>query len=91
MQLDTARNNLLTLNTTISVCAVAVGFGSYVTGAFGMNLDNTVTIQETPNVFVIVCAATFTFIITVSVGVIMYFQSLGVLPAMSGNVSVVNR
>eukprot|EP01034_Spumella_vulgaris_P025879 gene25879-32385_t len=45
LRLDTSRNELLIANTALAVLACSIGFSAYLTGVFGMNLDNTVYLQ----------------------------------------------
>lgn len=45
LRLETSRNKLLIVNTILAVLACTMGFGSFVSGIFGMNLDQTTTIQ----------------------------------------------
>ena len=45
LRLDTARNELLVTNTMFGVLSSCIAFAAYFTGIFGMNLDNTITIQ----------------------------------------------
>eukprot|EP01042_Synura_sphagnicola_P004810 gene4810-6123_t len=63
LRLDTSRNELLVANTAFAILASCVGLGSYIAGLYGMNLDNTVTIQPIYGVFSVVWAgATFCMI-----------------------------
>ena len=39
------QNELLIANTCVTVLAAAIAFSGYITGLFGMNLDNTAYIQ----------------------------------------------
>jgi len=48
LRLDTARNELLVTNTMFGVLSSCIAFAAYFTGIFGMNLDNTNTIQVSP-------------------------------------------
>ena len=48
LRLDTSRNELLVANTAIAVLGCCIGLGAYVSGIFGMNLDNTYTFQYIP-------------------------------------------
>ena len=60
--------------------AVCIGFSAYITGVFGMNLDNTTTIQQQKGLFAAIVGATFFFIV-VGIGMVIgYYRSQGVLP-----------
>lgn len=83
MQLDTARNNLLTLNTTISVLSVAIAFSAYITGAFGMNLDQTRWLQHVSGGFTGVVVCTLALIFISSIAAVWYFRHVGMLPVMA--------
>ena len=49
---DNVRNELMKLTLTIEILALALGFGAYVGGVFGMNLSN--SIEDDKNAFMIV-------------------------------------
>ena len=60
--------------------AVCIGFSAYITGVFGMNLDNTGAIQQQKGLFAAIVGATF-FLIVVGIGLVIgYYRSQGVLP-----------
>eukprot|EP01035_Chromulina_nebulosa_P022382 gene22382-28978_t len=48
LRLDTSRNELMVVQTSMAILAAAITFSCYMTGVFGMSLDNTITIQSTP-------------------------------------------
>lgn len=77
LKLDIARNELLTANTTLAVAAVGVGFSAYITGIFGMNLDNTETIQQTKGLFAGIVVMTSLLMVLSIVVVIAYYRSQG--------------
>eukprot|EP01041_Mallomonas_annulata_P009201 gene9201-19079_t len=83
MKLNTSQNLLLLANTAITIVAVAVGLGGYITGIFGMNLDQTMTIQPThePPVFQIVCIVTSVLMVLVFIVFRMYFSYTGYIPS----------
>lgn len=62
LRLDTSRNELLIANTALAVLACSIGFSAYITGVFGMNLDNTKYIQPVNGVFAGVFGGTFVLI-----------------------------
>lgn len=39
VRLNVSQNELLVANTVVTVLATSIGFGGYVAGIFGMNLD----------------------------------------------------
>ena len=80
LRLDTARNQLLVANTAFAVLACSIASGSYVTGAFGMNLDNTTKLQYEPGVFNLVFIMTAVGIVIVFYVIIWYLRYTGILP-----------
>ena len=80
LRLDTARNQLLVANTMFAVLACAISFGGYITGAFGMNLDNTDKLQATDGLFSVVFATSFAVIVLGFTTVVLYLQGSGTLP-----------
>mmetsp|Transcript_22480 Transcript_22480/g.32815 ORF Transcript_22480/g.32815 Transcript_22480/m.32815 type:complete len:644 (-) Transcript_22480:212-2143(-) len=84
LQLNYSQNEILILNTVLTILACAIGFGSYLTGAFGMNLDNTVTLQEKKHSFVVVLVSTFMAIVVTFSIPYVYFKVKGVLPRIAG-------
>ena len=66
---------------SLQVASVLITFGAYVTGIFGMNLDNTVTIQPIYGVFTLVSVLTFALIIFGNFVVMYYYERTGVIPA----------
>ncbi len=77
---DTSRNQLLIANTSLSVLACSIALGAYFTGVFGMNLDNTMSIQSTRGVFVGVFIATLVLIAGVYYFTILHYNKTGVIP-----------
>ena len=80
MRLDTSRNDLLIATTALEVLACSIAFGAYITGAFGMNLDNTLTIQDRKYSFMVVTVSSFVCIIVVFIIALQYLQRNGILP-----------
>jgi len=80
LRLDTARNQLLVANTAFAVLACSIATGSYITGAFGMNLDNTLKLQYEPGVFNLVFILTAIGIFALFYAIILYLRFTGVLP-----------
>lgn len=81
LRLDTSRNELLIANTVLAILACCFGLGAYVSGIFGMNLDNTGKLQSTPNVFYTVIATSTGCMILMFVGMIYVFRHNGMFPA----------
>lgn len=84
LQLNYSQNEILILNTGLTILSCAIGLGAFLTGAFGMNLDNTVTLQEKKYSFPIVMfcsvlAMVLSFLVTFG-----YYQGKGVLPRIVG-------
>jgi Mg2+ and Co2+ transporter CorA len=89
LRLDFARNELMAANTMLTLLSVCIGFSAYITGVFGMNLDQTTgggwpsssaPLQSTPNVFIIVFCVTFALIFVVFSLVVLFLQHTKVLP-----------
>lgn len=68
-------------NTVLSILGCAIGFGAYITGAFGMNLDQVYYLVPAHNSFVIVTCCSFAAIVLIFVCVYVYFARLGVFPS----------
>lgn len=85
LRLDTSRNELLIANTALAVLACSIAFGAYITGVFGMNLDQTIYLMPQPNSFVIVCTLSFAVIPIIFVVIYGYFSAAGILPVRIGN------
>jgi len=80
LRLDTSRNELLIANTVLAILACCFGLGAYVSGIFGMNLDNTGKLQETKGVFNIVIAASTGAMILLFLGMVVVFKRNGMFP-----------
>ena len=65
----------------LAILACCFGLGAFVTGIFGMNLDNTGKLQSTKNVFYIVIATSFGGMFMMFVGLITVFRHNGMFPA----------
>ncbi|KAJ1442235.1 hypothetical protein B484DRAFT_390245, partial [Ochromonadaceae sp. CCMP2298] len=81
LRLDTSRNELLIANTALAILSCCFGMGAYVTGIFGMNLNNTKGIQRMPYLFevvIILCSAAMGGLFFSLVGV---FRRSGMFPA----------
>jgi Mg2+ and Co2+ transporter CorA len=81
LRLDTSRNELLITNTILAVLACCFGLGAYVTGIFGMNLDNTGKLQSTPHVFNTVIVVSAFGMVCLFATLICLFRRNGVFPA----------
>lgn len=68
-------------NTVLAILSICCGLGAYVTGVFGMNLDNTGKLQRTPHVFHIVIATSFGGMMLLFCGFVVYFRTNGMFPA----------
>jgi Mg2+ and Co2+ transporter CorA len=79
--LDISRNEALMANTVIMIMGCAFAFGGYITGAFGMNLDQVSYLEPKKNGFLIVTMSTVFAIIVVFVVIYIYFARLGVFPS----------
>ena len=84
LQLNYTQNQILLLNTVLTILACSIGFGSYLTGAFGMNLDNTKRLQLMENSFLIVFVLSFVCIVATFLLAYYVFRRNGVLPTIVG-------
>jgi Mg2+ and Co2+ transporter CorA len=84
LQLNYSQNEILILNTILTILACSISFGGYLTGAFGMNLDNTETLQEMKNSFLYVFICSFLCILFSFVFSLFYYRSHGILPTFVG-------
>ena len=75
-----SQNKLLGADMMFSGALCFVGFGGYIAGIFGMNLDNTITIQPIYGVFAVVFVLTFALMIVGSIALYNYYQYLGIVP-----------
>jgi hypothetical protein len=80
LRLDTSRNELLIANTALAVLACSIAFGGYIAGIFGMNLDNTIYLQNVDNSFVIVTMCSFGVIVILFFLIMHYFSWSGIFP-----------
>jgi magnesium transporter len=80
LRLDTSRNELLIANTALTLLSVGIAFGAYITGVFGMNLDQTTYLQPKKNSFVIVTMLTFVIIFLIFLLGYGYLKVAGIIP-----------
>ena len=80
MKLDTTRNELLKTNMILSIIALYLTLGGFVAGIFGMNLDNTIHLQNTPHVFIAVTVITTGCIVVGILLTVMFFRAHDILP-----------
>ncbi len=80
LRLDTSRNELLIANTALSIFGCSIAFGAYITGAFGMNLDNVDSIQPVRYSFTYVCVFSLVGICIVFFSIYGYLRYSGILP-----------
>ena len=74
MKLDHTKNEILKINTILTIVSTGLTFGGYVAGIFGMNLDNTSYLQPVAGVFMTVCIVTSAVIILGVGATILYFM-----------------
>jgi uncharacterized membrane protein YdbT with pleckstrin-like domain len=91
LRLDTSRNDLLIATTALDVLACSIAFGAYITGIFGMNLDNTLTIQERQYSFMVVTVSSFVVIVIVFAIALTYLQHNGILPTRTALINNMTR
>jgi hypothetical protein len=75
-----SQNELLVANTMVTVIACSVGFGSYIAGLFGMNLDQTIWLQPKYGGFTSVVFTSFGFMLFGVWITIWYMQARNILP-----------
>lgn len=64
LQLDTARNQLLSYSTFFSLVSMGLAFGSMIFGLFGMNLNFKV-IQGDPLYFILIVVTTLSIVVLI--------------------------
>lgn len=84
LQLNYTQNEILLLNTTLTILSCAVGFGGFITGGFGMNLDNTKYLQNMNHSFLIVFTLAFAAIVACFMSAYNFFKWSGILPEIAG-------
>jgi magnesium transporter len=80
LKLDVSRNKLLTAHMTLAVIGVSISFSAYITGVFGMNLDNVREIQPVKGSFGTIFLITFGSIILSVYSFLSYYRHTGVIP-----------
>jgi Mg2+ and Co2+ transporter CorA len=80
LKLSLIHNQLMMINMIISILTCVIGFCAYVTGLFGMNLDNVQYIQPVPGVFNGVLISTIVFIPIVTFLVIWILKQNELIP-----------
>jgi hypothetical protein len=80
LRLDTSRNELLVANTAFALLACCVGFGGYIGGIFGMNLDQTIWLQEVDGVFIGVLVGSFWSMILLFCAIFGSLHYYGIIP-----------
>jgi Mg2+ and Co2+ transporter CorA len=84
LTLNYSQNEILILNTVMTMLTCSVGFGAYITGVFGMNLDQTSYLQPKQNSFLVVSIASFALLSILFFIAKKYFTYKGVLPEVVG-------
>jgi Mg2+ and Co2+ transporter CorA len=85
LQLNFSQNQILLLNTVLTIFACSVALGSYFTGIFGMNLDNSKYFEKQSYSFVAVFGSTFLLIFVMFRVTLVYFTSRGILPVIASS------
>ena len=80
LRLDMARNQLLILNVVLTVTTVVIGFCGYITGIFGMNLDQTTWLQDVYGIFTVVFVSTLLFIIIGGCSLVCFLMKYEYIP-----------
>jgi Mg2+ and Co2+ transporter CorA len=85
VRLDVSKNELLVALTIVAVISTAVGSGSYLTGAFGMNLDQTIWLQPVHGSFAAVLFGSFGFVVMSSWLTLSYIRAKEIWPRQISN------
>ena len=80
LRLDSSRNQLMIVNAVLSVLTCIIGFCAYITGAFGMNLDQVYTLQPVKGVFNAVFCITMFFIPVGTALICWFLMKYGYIP-----------
>ena len=80
LRLDMQRNKVLMASIVISIISTNITFGSYISGIFGMNLDNISFIQLLPGMFPTIWVGTMVVMVVASWAMYYWFVIIGVLP-----------
>ena len=80
LRLDSSRNQLMIVNAILSVLTCIIGFCAYITGAFGMNLDQVYYLQPIKGVFNAVFCITMFFIPIATVAICWGLMKYGYIP-----------
>eukprot|EP01038_Epipyxis_sp_PR26KG_P010484 gene10484-14087_t len=81
LRLETARNKLLITNSTLSLFNCSVAFAAYISGLFGMNLDNVILLMPIKHFFVSLFVVSFAFIFVSYYVAIRLLKRLDMLPS----------
>lgn len=79
-RLSSIRNQLMIVNTVLSILTCAIGLCAYITGLFGMNLDNVNTLQPISGVFNNVVISTVIFVPIATFCAIIFLKKYDYLP-----------
>lgn len=80
LKLNLIQNQLMLINIIVSILTCVIGFCAYITGLFGMNLDNVNYIQPIPGVFNYILIATIIFIPLSTFTVIFVLKQNDLIP-----------
>lgn len=80
LRLDTAQNELLIAHTSLTVLTVSIAVGTYIAGAFGMNLYNAVSIETVYGGFFMVFGGSFFLMVLIFIFTMGYYMRNGILP-----------
>jgi Mg2+ and Co2+ transporter CorA len=80
LRLDSSRNQIMSLTAILTIVSCCIGFCGYVSGIFGMNLDQTRWLQHVPGVFSGIIISTMLFMVIVSIVASATFVYLDIIP-----------
>jgi hypothetical protein len=80
LKVGVARIRMARVHTFLAVITCAIGFCAYITGIFGMNLDQTIWLQDIYGVFTGVVISTMLFLVLVVISVNVFLMRYGHIP-----------
>jgi Mg2+ and Co2+ transporter CorA len=79
--MDVKRNLVIMADTTMAAAATAIGFGVYITGIFGMNLDQVLYLQPQKGSFVKVTMISLAVTAAIYLAVHYHLVRRGIVPS----------
>lgn len=79
-RLSSVRNQLMIVNTVLSILTSVIGFCAYITGLFGMNLDNVIYLQPIHGMFTGVLVSTLVLIPITTIAILTILNKYNYVP-----------